>query len=144
MSLHVEILATGDELLTGQVVDTNSVWLMDRLWDLGVMVRRKTLVGDDRADLDAALRETSSRADLVLMSGGLGPTEDDRTREALAKALSVPLVEDAAARAHVADALARRPASEGLRLEYAALQLRLETELLGYLREDVESAVHPK
>ncbi len=44
MSLDVEILSTGDELLTGQVVDTNSAWLMDRLWDLGLMVRRKTLV----------------------------------------------------------------------------------------------------
>ena len=54
--LHVELLATGDELLTGQVVDTNSPWLMDRLWDLGVMARRKTLGGDDRDDLSAALR----------------------------------------------------------------------------------------
>jgi nicotinamide-nucleotide amidase len=89
--VHVEILATGDELLTGQVVDTNSTWLMDRLWDLGVMVRRKTLVGDDRGDLDAALRETTGRADLVVMSGGLGPTEDDLTAEAVAAALGVPL-----------------------------------------------------
>ncbi len=80
----VEILSTGDELLTGQVVDTNSTWLMDRLWDLGVMVRRKTLVGDDRADLDAALRETTGRADLVVMSGGMGPTEDDLTAECVA------------------------------------------------------------
>lgn len=89
--MHVEILATGDELLTGQLVDTNSTWLMDRLWDLGVMVRRKTLVGDDRADLDAALRETTLRADLVVMSGGMGPTEDDLTSEAVAAALGVPL-----------------------------------------------------
>lgn len=89
--MHVEILATGDELLTGQLVDTNSTWLMDRLWDLGVMVRRKTLVGDDRADLDAALRETTLRADLVVMSGGMGPTEDDLTSEAVATALGVPL-----------------------------------------------------
>jgi competence/damage-inducible protein CinA-like protein len=89
--VHVEILATGDELLTGQLVDTNSTWLMDRLWDLGVMVRRKTLVGDDRADLDAALRETTLRADLVVMSGGMGPTEDDLTSEAVATALGVPL-----------------------------------------------------
>jgi nicotinamide-nucleotide amidase len=89
--LHVEILSTGDELLTGQVVDTNSAWLMDKLWDLGVMVRRKTLVGDDRADLDAALRETGARADLVVMSGGLGPTEDDLTSERVAAVLEVPL-----------------------------------------------------
>ncbi len=87
----VEILSTGDELLTGQVVDTNSAWLMDRLWDLGVMVRRKTLVGDDRADLDAAIRETTARADRVVMSGGMGPTEDDLTAECVAAVLGVPL-----------------------------------------------------
>ena len=91
MSLVVELLATGDELLTGQVVDTNSAWLMDRLWDLGVMPHRKTLVGDDRADLLAALRETTGRADVVVMSGGLGPTEDDLTAEVVAAAMGVPL-----------------------------------------------------
>ena len=96
MSLSVEILSTGDELLTGQVVDTNSAWLMDRLWEIGVMVRRKTLVGDDRQDLLAALSETTSRAELVVMSGGLGPTEDDLTSECVAAALGVPLEEDAA------------------------------------------------
>jgi nicotinamide-nucleotide amidase len=89
--VNVELLSTGDELLTGQVTDTNSVWLMDRLWDLGVMVRRKTLVGDDRADLDAAIRETAARADLVVMSGGMGPTEDDLTTERVAAVLGVPL-----------------------------------------------------
>ncbi len=94
MSLHVEILATGDELLTGQVVDTNSPWLMDRLWDLGVMVRRKVLVGDDRDDLDAALRDTTARADVVVMCGGLGPTEDDLTAERVAAVQGVPLVLD--------------------------------------------------
>ncbi len=99
--LHVEILATGDELLTGQIVDTNSVWLMDRLWDLGVMARRKTLVADDREDLAAALRETTSRSDLVVMSGGLGPTEDDLTAEVVAAAMGVPLELHAAlARGH--------------------------------------------
>jgi nicotinamide-nucleotide amidase len=89
--LHVELLATGDELLTGQIVDTNSVWLMDRLWDLGIMPRRKTLVADDRDDLLAALRETTGRSDLVVMSGGLGPTEDDLTAEVVAAAMGVPL-----------------------------------------------------
>ncbi len=101
MSHLVEILSTGDELLTGQIVDTNSAWLMDRLWDLGVMVRRKTLVGDDRADLLAALTETTARADLVVMSGGLGPTEDDLTAECVAAALGVPLEEDAASLAAI-------------------------------------------
>jgi nicotinamide-nucleotide amidase len=96
MAPVVEILATGDELLSGQIVDTNSPWLMDRLWELGLLVRRKTLVGDDRADLLAALAETSARADVVVMSGGLGPTEDDLTAECVARALGVPLELDPA------------------------------------------------
>jgi len=91
MSLTVEILSTGDELLTGQVVDTNSAWLMDRLWDLGIGVSRKTLVGDDRQDLAAALAETTGRSQVVVMSGGLGPTEDDLTAECVAAAMGVPL-----------------------------------------------------
>ena len=101
MSLTVELLSTGDELLTGQVVDTNSAWLMDRLWDLGVMVRRKTLVGDDRSDLLAAIAETTARADVVVMSGGLGPTEDDLTAECVAQAMGVPLVVDDASLAAI-------------------------------------------
>jgi nicotinamide-nucleotide amidase len=67
---------------------------MDRLWDLGVMVRRKVLVGDDRDDLDAALRDTTARADVVVMCGGLGPTEDDLTAERVAAVAGVPLVLD--------------------------------------------------
>jgi nicotinamide-nucleotide amidase len=94
VSLAIEILATGDELLTGQILDTNSAWLMDRLWDMGLMVRRKTLVGDDRADLLAAIRETAGRSDVVVMSGGLGPTEDDLTAEVVAAAMEVPLALD--------------------------------------------------
>jgi nicotinamide-nucleotide amidase len=73
------------------VVDTNSTWLMDRLWDLGLMVRRKTLVGDDREDLARAVRECCGRADAVVMSGGMGPTEDDLTAEVVAGVLGVPL-----------------------------------------------------
>jgi nicotinamide-nucleotide amidase len=91
MTPEIEILATGDELLSGQLVDTNSPWLMDRLWELGLLVRRKTLVGDDRRDLAAAIRETTARADLVVLSGGMGPTEDDLTSETAAEVLGVPL-----------------------------------------------------
>ncbi len=107
MSLTVELLATGDELLTGQVVDTNSPWLMDRLWDAGVMATRKTLVGDDRAVLEAALRETTGRADLVVMSGGLGPTEDDLTAECVARVLGVPLEPHAPSQAAIAERFQR-------------------------------------
>jgi nicotinamide-nucleotide amidase len=107
VSLSVELLATGDELLTGQVVDTNSPWLMDRLWDAGVMVGRKTLVGDDREVLEAALRETTGRADLVVMSGGLGPTEDDLTAECVARVLGVPLEPHAPSLAAIAERFQR-------------------------------------
>src|SRR5512143_4121602 len=77
---------------------------MDRLWELGVMVRRKTLVGDDRQDILAALAEITSRSELVVMSGGLGPTEDDLSSECVAAALGVPLEEHAASM----DAIRRR------------------------------------
>jgi nicotinamide-nucleotide amidase len=107
MSLSVELLSTGDELLTGQVVDTNSPWLMDRLWDAGVMVARKTLVGDERAILEATLRETTGRADLVVMSGGLGPTEDDLTAECVARVLGVPLEEHAPSVAAISERFQR-------------------------------------
>ena len=107
MSLAIELLATGDELLTGQVVDTNSPWLMDRLWDAGAMVGRKTLVGDDRAALEAALRETTGRADLVIMSGGLGPTEDDLTAECVARVMGVPLEPHAPSLAAIAERFQR-------------------------------------
>ena len=80
---------------------------MDRLWDLGVMVRRKTLVGDDRADLDAAIRETTARADLVVMSGGMGPTEDDLTSECVAA------VHGRAARARTSRRCARLRSASG-------------------------------
>jgi len=107
VSLAIELLATGDELLTGQVVDTNSPWLMDRLWDAGAMVGRKTLVGDDRAALEAALRETTGRADLVIMSGGLGPTEDDLTAECVARVMGVPLEPHAPSLAAIAERFQR-------------------------------------
>jgi nicotinamide-nucleotide amidase len=107
MSLAVEILSTGDELLSGQLVDTNSPWLMDRLWDLGILVRRKTLVGDDRDDLLEVLREAAARSDVVVMSGGLGPTEDDLTAECLAAAMGVPLELDAASLQAIEERFAR-------------------------------------
>lgn len=84
-----EILAVGSELLTPFRQDTNSLFLTDRLNDLGISVAFKTIVGDNRAQLVDATRTALRRSDLILFSGGLGPTEDDLTREALATALSL-------------------------------------------------------
>ncbi len=89
-----EIVAVGTELLLGQIVNTNAAHLARRLAEVGVEVYRQTVVGDNRHRLVAALRESLERAEVVLTCGGLGPTPDDLTREAVAEALAVPLVED--------------------------------------------------
>ncbi len=82
-----EIIAVGSEMLTPHRQDTNSLFLTEQLNDLGVTVAFKTIVGDSLDHLTSAARIALSRADLVLFSGGLGPTEDDLTREAVAAAL---------------------------------------------------------
>jgi nicotinamide-nucleotide amidase len=91
--MRVEILCTGNELLDGSVVDTNSAWLEARLFALGLEVARKLVVPDDLGVIAAAMQEISGRADVCLTSGGLGPTPDDLTCEALALAAGKPLVE---------------------------------------------------
>ncbi len=78
--VKAEIITIGDELLYGQVVDTNSHWISQELDRLGVKVVRKTTVGDNRTDILAAFAEAEKRADLVLITGGLGPTQDDLTK----------------------------------------------------------------
>lgn len=85
--VDAEIIAVGSELLTPARVDTNSLWVTDKLNALGVEVVRKTIVGDDRAKLAASVKAALGSARLVILSGGLGPTEDDVTREAVAAAL---------------------------------------------------------
>jgi len=94
--MQAELLAIGTELLMGEIVDTNSAYLAGRLPALGVQVRRVTQVGDDLEDLLSALREAWSRADLLVTTGGLGPTEDDLTREAIAFLLGEEMVLDEA------------------------------------------------
>ncbi len=88
-----EVLTIGDELLSGETVDTNASWLDARLEAWGWVVQRHVTVPDDVDAIAGALREAASRAALVIVSGGLGPTDDDLTLEALARALGVPLVE---------------------------------------------------
>jgi nicotinamide-nucleotide amidase len=88
----IEILAVGSELLTPHFQETNSQYITQRLNDLGMDVSFKTVVGDDRGDLLRAIQEALSRTQLIMATGGLGPTKDDRTREAFAKALKRKLV----------------------------------------------------
>ncbi len=95
---EAEIIAVGTELLTPHFRDTNSLFLIERLEDLGIRVAFRTIVGDDRKDLIGCLRSALRRSRLIVVTGGLGPTEDDRTREVTAEALGRRLVFDAAIR----------------------------------------------
>ena len=100
----VALVSIGDELLNGSTVNTNAAWLGGVLSREGLSVVRVVTVGDDPEEIVEAVRWGRSHADLVVCSGGLGPTEDDRTRDAVAAALGLPLIEDAT----VVDALRER------------------------------------
>jgi nicotinamide-nucleotide amidase len=88
---YAELIAVGSELLVGGRLDTNSLFLTDRLGALGIEVRWKSIVGDDERDIADALRASRRRAEVILVTGGLGPTRDDLTREAVARAAGRPL-----------------------------------------------------
>jgi competence/damage-inducible protein CinA-like protein len=92
--VNAQIIAIGSELLTPYRQDTNSLYLTEKLNQLGVEVVFKTVVGDNRRHLVSAAREALSRADILIFMGGLGPTEDDLTREAVAEALDLELHRD--------------------------------------------------
>lgn len=94
--MHAVILSIGDELVLGQTVDTNSAFLSAELATLGIGTLYHQTVADDQLTIATAIRQASSSAQLVLISGGLGPTDDDLTRQALAEAMSVDLVRDEA------------------------------------------------
>lgn len=106
---RAEIVTIGDELLSGDTVDTNASWLDGRLASWGWTVTRHTTVADEIEDIAVALREAAARASLVIVSGGLGPTQDDVTLEALAVALGVELRTDPA----IVDAIRARFARLG-------------------------------
>jgi nicotinamide-nucleotide amidase len=90
--LTAEIVAIGSELLTPERSDTNSLWLTEKLNDIGIEVMLKTIVGDDEARLVEVIQDALKRSDLVITTGGLGPTEDDITRQVSAKAVGRELV----------------------------------------------------
>ena len=92
--MRAEIVTVGTELLLGQIVDTNSAWLAERLAGLGVDVNWQTKVGDNHGRMCEAFRLALDRADAVVVTGGLGPTQDDVTREAVAEVTGRPLRRD--------------------------------------------------
>ena len=90
--LSAEIIAIGSELLTPTKTDTNSLWLTGKLNEIGIEVKLKTVVGDDKSRLEATIRDALTRSDIVISTGGLGPTEDDITRTVSAQAIGRELV----------------------------------------------------
>ncbi len=108
MTLQAQVLAIGDELVHGAALDTNSRYLAQQLERLGLVVRRFTVVGDDPDHLEQAITAACEHADVVVATGGLGPTLDDRTREVVAQILGVELLFDEPSWHHVRDWLRQR------------------------------------
>ncbi|MCS6874512.1 MAG: competence/damage-inducible protein A [Pyrinomonadaceae bacterium] len=89
-----EIIAIGSELLTPEKIDTNSLWFTEKLNELGVELRAKTIAGDEIEVIKDELKQALQRSDIIILTGGLGPTEDDVTRQAVAEAIQKPLIFD--------------------------------------------------
>ena len=109
--MNVELINTGSELMLGRVLNTHQQWLCRRLADLGYVVTRQVAVADTARDIEAAVREALSRNDLVITTGGLGPTSDDITRDMIAQLLGKKLQPDASIARHIEYffALRKRP-----------------------------------
>lgn len=119
MTLSAEIMSIGDELTSGQRLDTNSQYLSQRLSDLGIQVRYHTTIGDELADNVDAFRIAAKRVDVVIATGGLGPTADDLTREAISEAFGLALELRPEALAHIESlfAMRKRPMPERNRVQ---------------------------
>lgn len=114
-----EIITIGDEILIGQIVDTNSAWMAQQLNNAGIRVKQISSVSDDRQHILTALAEASNRADIILITGGLGPTKDDITKKTLAEYFGACMVENKEALENVNRIFAKynRPLLEVNRLQ---------------------------
>ena len=106
--MNVEIVNTGSELMLGRVLNTHQQWLCRRLADLGHVVTRQVAIADTAGEIQDAVRAALGRADLIITTGGLGPTSDDITRELIAELLGKPLVKNPAVLAHLENFFASR------------------------------------
>jgi len=98
---YCSIITIGDELLIGQTIDTNSAWIAQHLNPLGIPVRRRVAVGDVKADIIDAINQERKNADILIITGGLGPTSDDITKPLLTEYFNTRLIENEAVRHHV-------------------------------------------
>ena len=105
--IFAEVITIGDEILYGQILDTNTKWISQELDDIGIKVRRKTAIGDKKSEILEALDESLNRSDIVLITGGLGPTKDDITKKTLAEYFGMDLVLEPSALEDVEDIFRR-------------------------------------
>ena len=106
--MKAEVITIGDEILIGQIVNTNAAWLGEQLSRLGVHIERMVTIGDDLDGIVHQIDEAYVRVDVIIITGGMGPTHDDVTRHALARYFGVDLVFDAAAYEHIKERFASR------------------------------------
>lgn len=107
-NIYAELISIGDEILYGQTLDTNSHWISKQLDQLGVRVKRKITISDDRESILTAFKEAESHADIVLITGGLGPTNDDLTKPCLAEYFDSEMYMDEEALASITERFAKR------------------------------------
>jgi nicotinamide-nucleotide amidase len=117
--MNIELINTGSELMLGRVLNTHQQWLCSQMADLGWVVSRQVAVPDTGSDIEQAVREALSRADLVITTGGLGPTSDDITRDKIAQLLGRSMREDSAVLAHISRffELRKRPMPKTTRVQ---------------------------
>ena len=106
--MNAEIICVGTELLLGNIVNTNAAFISERISKLGISCYNQCVVGDNMDRCLAQIKESSSRSDIIILSGGLGPTEDDMTKEAVAKFNRLPLTEDKKSRKAIEEYFAKR------------------------------------
>lgn len=106
--MEADLITIGDEILIGQIVDTNSAWMAKQLNDEGINVRQITSISDQPAHIIATLKESGSKASIVLVTGGLGPTKDDRTKAAMCDFFGTQLIESKEVLDHIIELLSPR------------------------------------
>src|ERR1043165_800811 len=141
--MRAEILTIGDELCRGEIIDTNSATLAALLWDLSITTRWMTSCNDDEGDLAAALSQAVARADLVVCSGGLGPTEDDLTVDVVARLAGVEPVIDEPSRARMEAWFAQRSLPSASPGDQPSAPLGITAIQLRQVRVPAGARVHP-
>lgn len=132
MATHVyaEILTIGDEILYGQITDTNSQWIGEQLSALGIKVRRKSSVGDEAGEILDGLRQAAARADIILITGGLGPTKDDITKKTLATYFGTGMRFHQQVFDHIAELFKSRGRTELLELNRMQAEIPANAEVI--------------